>query len=844
MSVSLFVVQPTGIGWPDYITAISDPSSIAQAVYFDSVAGVAGTNYPTGTASAPVNNFPDLRTICTNRSIHKIVNIDISVLATLDAAMLNYEFVNWFLDLNGQDVTDSQFKQCSLIGIAGGTNLLASDSILSNVTNAGQPYLSGCVISNNFVLPTGVGVSASLINCEYLNCVMFVNDNTVDVIGGTGTLTVRDVDNVASVLNIYGFGGYIILANTCTLGIINLYGDFVLTRASLAGSVVNDYRISKEYGQEAIYYNSVGGEAGTAYPIGRADRPVNNFNDLVAICIARKITTIVLLSDITLLDHMLGYYIKSQSLIFQSSVFTNGKLLFNMTFENVRLDGAITAGSWVYCLRCTVLGKVGIGGWYENCELAGTHQIGAALTLRLNNCSATGAGCTLNFASGAGGMGAWAYLKNCHGLYTISNCNDGMDRLEFMSNDARLTINNTCTLGNILLFGALDLVNNSAGSTITDYRNKAKLEDAVYYDAGSAFTGTQYPIGTAQKPVNNLPDLRAILTARNLKTIILLSSITLDAAMEGYFFKGFAPNNETLRVVCSSKSINNSSFENVYLNGPIANSDQVVNCLRCAIDDKSRVSGVWEDCTTTGIMIVSATQSLFLHNCLAQSVCTISLVNDGGAHVYIQGCRGIYALRSVTELGQYVLLDGGQLTIENTCNGGIISLYGDFVLVNNSAGSTVNDYRLSKRVVSFMDFWSLPQEEVAVTAIAGNKALPDVVVAGIPTGATIIRSVALFRFRVVENTFAGANSLSGAQAIQLQDDSPSGYINAINFVASMFTFTAVGREGGLIIEGAIDVKVPVDGIDTYNFQWTAAVAAQNNLQFNDVQVGLRVYFSP
>jgi len=56
MSVTLFAIQPTGMGWPDYITAISDPSSIAQAVYFDSVDGVAGTNYPTGTINPPVNN--------------------------------------------------------------------------------------------------------------------------------------------------------------------------------------------------------------------------------------------------------------------------------------------------------------------------------------------------------------------------------------------------------------------------------------------------------------------------------------------------------------------------------------------------------------------------------------------------------------------------------------------------------------------------------------------------------------------------------------------------------------------------------------------------------------------
>ncbi|KKL11645.1 hypothetical protein LCGC14_2543690, partial [marine sediment metagenome] len=63
-----------------------------------------------------------------------------------------------------------------------------------------------------------------------------------------------------------------------------------------------------------------------------------------------------------------------------------------------------------------------------------------------------------------------------------------------------------------------------------------------------------------------------------------------------------------------------------------------------------------------------------------------------------------------------------------------------------------------------MDFWSLPQEEVALTVAAGDKALPSVTVADLPGTATIVRAIAMFKFRMVENhTYAGVNSLDGAQ---------------------------------------------------------------------------------
>jgi len=147
------------------------------------------------------------------------------------------------------------------------------------------------------------------------------------------------------------------------------------------------------------------------------------------------------------------------------------------------------------------------------------------------------------------------------------------------------------------------------------------------------------------------------------------------------------------------------------------------------------------------------------------------------------------------------------------------------------------------RVLCSMDFWSVPQEEVAVTAGAGDKALPDVTVADLPTGATIVRAFAMFKFRMVENTNVAANKLDGAQEIQVRDDSPSAWIDAINFVDDQFTLAANAREGGDVVMGAIDISGTVDGNDTYNLQWDEAVADLANINFNDIQVGLRIWFS-
>jgi hypothetical protein len=141
-----------------------------------------------------------------------------------------------------------------------------------------------------------------------------------------------------------------------------------------------------------------------------------------------------------------------------------------------------------------------------------------------------------------------------------------------------------------------------------------------------------------------------------------------------------------------------------------------------------------------------------------------------------------------------------------------------------------------------IDFWSDSQEEATVTDIAGDITLPDVVINDIPAGAVITRAIAIFKFRIVENTNAGANKLNGAQAIQIRDDSPSAWTDALSFVDDEFGIAATTREGGDAMVGDIDVSGTVIGDDTYNFQWHDGIADAANMQFNDVQVGLKIWY--
>lgn len=95
-----------------------------------------------------------------------------------------------------------------------------------------------------------------------------------------------------------------------------------------------------------------------------------------------------------------------------------------------------------------------------------------------------------------------------------------------------------------------------------------------------------------------------------------------------------------------------------------------------------------------------------------------------------------------------------------------------------------------------LDLWTPYAAQVQLTAVAGNKALPSLTVAGIPNWAIVSRAVMLYKFRNIENTNAAVNSVSGAQNLQAQKAVAGAYITGIALAGGEFSVPATTREGG------------------------------------------------
>lgn len=145
-----------------------------------------------------------------------------------------------------------------------------------------------------------------------------------------------------------------------------------------------------------------------------------------------------------------------------------------------------------------------------------------------------------------------------------------------------------------------------------------------------------------------------------------------------------------------------------------------------------------------------------------------------------------------------------------------------------------------------MTWWSDVDDEILLPAAAADVNLPDVVVAGIPSGKTLVQAIVILKVRAIENTNAGGtNAIQGAQNIRVKKNTGSWGVDdvaAINLADNMWLVAASTREFGDVVVGDNDVKSEVDGNATYNLRFENADVDLASLKLNDVQVGIRIWF--
>ena len=189
----------------------------------------------------------------------------------------------------------------------------------------------------------------------------------------------------------------------------------------------------------------------------------------------------------------------------------------------------------------------------------------------------------------------------------------------------------------------------------------------------------------------------------------------------------------------------------------------------------------------------------------------------------------------------------------------ITSILADVLLVkaktdnlpSDPADESILEGELARKY-SFMDFWSLNEDKLTITNTAGNIAFPNIVVAGLPSGATQKRVVLIMTCRAIEDDSASPNKINAASKTLRIKKSTGGWaadsLVGITFAQDSLYCAADAKEAGPTIIGSHDVKGEVDGDGTYNVMSNqddtsdAIVVVAASLYLYDVQVGVRIFF--
>jgi len=269
------------------------------------------------------------------------------------------------------------------------------------------------------------------------------------------------------------------------------------------------------------------------------------------------------------------------------------------------------------------------------------------------------------------------YAIRCDGGATLS----GYDRYTYGSNRDDLEMSDKLPTNYIM--GSSD--GSDKDDEIDDIKTVAEENsffDTVYIDHDSGISGTTFPNGTPQHPVDNLPDAKTIADARNIKKFEFLNgSSTLTEDMNGYDFKHASIN-------IDGYDIDNCNFEDCVIQGvqgggaPFQNPSTYL-CLvanitnlnmsihKCVIGGNNTIldgaSSVWYEITfITSILTVQAPNNLKIYD--AQGEFTIAGMDGGTLTIFSKDAN---------------------ITVDNTCTAGTLYIYGSGFITDNSNGTIV-----------------------------------------------------------------------------------------------------------------------------------------------------------
>ena len=253
----------------------------------------------------------------------------------------------------------------------------------------------------------------------------------------------------------------------------------------------------------------------------------------------------------------------------------------------------------------------------------------------------------------------------------------------------------------------------------------SSFNGGVFVDTGSSHSGTDYPIGTPQEPVNNMVDALLIAESRGFTTFYIFGDITLDDSLSfvQYTFIGESIVKTEITVE-GNADVTKCEFYECTLTGVLDGECKIKNCLAKNIN---YISGYIELCLIEGILSIGGGAIAYFMDCWAgQAVAEDPPIIDmGGAgqKLVLQNFNGRLKIQNMTGVNDLVgiTLNAGWISLASSITNGNVNVLGTGHVDDETTGNASVDTSKLITAELFADIQLVVDRVLTATEIRESK---------------------------------------------------------------------------------------------------------------------------
>ena len=330
------------------------------------------------------------------------------------------------------------------------TNLVKRGSFIVNWTDQSIVSVHDVIDENNL----RVKVPTSGLGNTYEISDAYSVFNVVQVQLGGGNPTAVD-DLLASIdAAVPSVGTYLTIALSTNAGLVEGSGGLLPAELLMVEQIHGQ-------GHSAVYLNTEALVNGNGYQ----QTPWDNFSDAIDDAESLNLLTIHLQADATVDRNISNFKIIGLNL---PTVDLGGFDYKNGIFSELTITGTQgTGNSPLLALTCAVLGITNFNGSMLTVTVVGTISIADGAFCLINGVIPAVGGVPWTLDMGATGAASTVQIQNISGGLIVTNMDNAGDAAHFAFHQGSITIDATCTAGNIVVSGSVKVTDNSgAGCTV------------------------------------------------------------------------------------------------------------------------------------------------------------------------------------------------------------------------------------------------------------------------------------------------------------------------------------------------------------------------------------------